>query len=218
MTSLDLPGADSARERHEARAREVDHRVKNTLQLISSLVLLQSRRAPDEATRTAMRSVLQRVAAVGVAHRHVCWDEDGGERVELAALIREIVGDLAGSAGRSGVEIELDLEPVAAPAPQSAPIALLVSETIGNCLRHAYPEGRTGKVSVSLRRTSEGFVLGVVDDGVGCGGDMRAAGGFGLMVAELMARQLQGEFRIASTQPGVQVLVSVPMTTDPRKA
>lgn len=218
MASLDLSGTDAARDPHEARAREVDHRVKNTLQLISSLVLLQSRRAPDEATRTAMRSVLQRVAAVGVAHRHVRWDQDGGEQVELAALIREIVGDLAVSAGRSGVEIELDLEPVSAPAPQSAPIALLISETVGNCLRHAYPDGRTGKVSVSLRRAEGGFVLGVADDGVGYATDDRPPGGFGLMVAELMARQLQGQFRIAPTQPGVQVLVSVPMTLDPNQA
>lgn len=216
MTALDLPGSKAARDPHELRAREVDHRVKNTLQLISSLVLLQSRRAVDETTRTAMRSVLQRVAAVGVAHRHVRW-EDGGERVELAALTREIVGDLAGSAGREGVEIELDLDTVEAPAPLSAPVALLVSETVANSLRHAFLGDQGGKVSVSLRRTLDGFVLSISDNGVGFAGEQPAVG-FGLTVAELMARQLQGRFQIAAAQPGVRVVVHVPMTSESPRA
>ena len=96
------PNADSpeaALERQAARAREVEHRVKNTLQLISSIVLLQGRRAGDEGAKAALRAVQQRVAAVSVSHRHVGWDEDC-EQVEVAALVREIVGDLAGSAGR----------------------------------------------------------------------------------------------------------------------
>jgi two-component sensor histidine kinase len=101
--------------------------VKNTLQLISSIVLLQGRRAKDEGARQALRAVQQRVAAVSVAHRHVGWSEDT-EQVEVAALVREIVGDLAGSAGRDDVAIELDLEPVTIAGRSGAPVALLVSE------------------------------------------------------------------------------------------
>jgi two-component sensor histidine kinase len=191
------------------RQREAEHRVKNTLQLISSIVLLQGRRASDEAARQALRAVQQRVAAVSVAHRHVSWFDDG-ERVELAGLVREIVGDLAGSAGREGVAIDLDLEPIYIPGRQGASFALLLSETVGNCLRHAFPDGREGRVKVGLRRAAGGFELTVVDNGVGAPGDGSTAG-FGLTVAQLMAQQLRGKLVLSPAQPGLQLSVSIPM-------
>ena len=148
MAETTTDGAELALERQAARHREVEHRVKNTLQLISSIVLLQGRRAKDESAREALRAVQQRVAAVSVAHRHVDW-ADEAEQVELAALVREIVGDLAGHAGREGVDIDLDLEPVTIAGRQGASVALLVSETVGNALRHAFPDNREGRVSIS---------------------------------------------------------------------
>lgn len=200
---------EKALERYTARQREAEHRVKNTLQLISSIVMLQGRRAADEGARQALRAVQQRVAAVSVAHRHVSWTEEA-EHVELASLIREIVGDLAGSAGREGVEIDLDLESVTIAGRNGAPMALLVSEIVGNALRHAYPDGRNGRIRVSLRRTPAGFDLDVADDGVGLGGGA-AKTGFGLTVAQLMCQQVKGRMETIAGQPGVRIAVSVPM-------
>ncbi|MFZ5718430.1 MAG: sensor histidine kinase [Pseudomonadota bacterium] len=198
---------ERALERQAAREREVEHRVKNTLQLISSLVLLQGRRTKDEAARQALRAIQQRVAAVSVAHRHVSW-ESGSEQVQLAPLIREIVGDLAGSAGREGVHIDLDLEPVAVAGRQGAPLALLVSEMVGNALRHAFPQGRDGRIHVSLHRTPEGLELAVADDGVG----MAEQGeGFGLTVVQLMTQQVRGQLETRQTQPGVRLAVRAPV-------
>jgi two-component sensor histidine kinase len=209
MAGTMTDSAELALERQAERHREVEHRVKNTLQLISSIVLLQGRRAKDEGARQALRAVQQRVAAVSVAHRHVSWSEDS-EQVELAALVREIVSDLAGSAGRDDVAIDLDLEPVQIAGRQGAPLALLVSESVGNALRHAYPEGRSGRIRVGLRRAGDGFVLTVSDSGVGMpvGGD---AGGFGLNVIQLMAQQLRGKLATEAAQPGVRLVVTVPM-------
>jgi two-component sensor histidine kinase len=209
MAEIDTALADSALERQAARHREIEHRVKNTLQLISSIVLLQGRRAKDEAARAALRAMQLRVAAVSVAHRHVCWNDDC-EQVELAGLVREIVGDLASSAGRDGVAIELDLESVTIPGRHGAPMALLVSEAVSNALRHAYPEGRDGRVRVGLRRAGETFELSVADEGVGMSETAQPAG-FGLTVAQLMAQQLRGRLETQATQPGFRLFVSVPM-------
>jgi len=200
---------DGALERLAERHREVEHRVKNTLQLISSIVLLQGRRASDDAARQALRAVQQRVAAISVAHRHVGWSDEA-EQVALAPLIREIVGDLAGSAGREGVAIDLDLEPVAIPGAQGAPVALLVSETVGNALRHAFPEGRAGRIRVGLRRVADTFELTVCDDGVGMAQGSSPAG-FGLTVVQLMAQQLRGRLETDAAQPGLRHSVCVPM-------
>ena len=212
MAHPNAESPEAALERQAARAREVEHRVKNTLQLISSIVLLQGRRAGDEGAKAALRAVQQRVAAVSVSHRHVGWDEDC-ELVEVAALVREIVGDLAGSAGREGVAIDLDLETFHIPGRHAAPVALLVSETVGNALRHAYPDGRAGRVRVGLRRTGEGFELSVADDGVGIPPGTPPTG-FGLTVAQLMAQQLRGQLTTDVAQPGVRLSVVVPMDSD----
>jgi len=212
MAEPDTDSPERALERQAERAREVEHRVKNTLQLISSIVLLQGRRASDEAARSALKAVQQRVAAVSVAHRHVSWTDEA-EQVEVAALVREIVGDLAGSAGREGVDIDLDLDAVQIPGRQGAPMALLVSEMVGNALRHAYPDGRAGRVRVALRRTGAGFDLTVSDDGVGMPPDAPRTG-FGLTVVQLMAQQLRGRLETANAQPGLRLVVSVPMDTE----
>lgn len=208
-TMTDSP--ELALERQAARHREVEHRVKNTLQLISSIVLLQGRRAKDEGAREALRAVQQRVAAISVAHRHVDWAGEA-EQVELAALVREIVSDLAGHAGREGVTIDLDLEPVTIAGRQGAPVALLVSEAVGNALRHAFPDNRSGRVRVGLRRVGANFELSVADDGVGMAADA-PTGGFGLNVVQLMSRQLRGKLATDMAQPGLRHTVTVPMET-----
>lgn len=211
MAELTTDSAETALEQQAQRAREVEHRVKNTLQLISSIVLLQGRRAEDDSARQALKAVQQRVAAVSVAHRHVGWIDDA-EQVELAGLTREIVGDLAGSAGRDDVLIDLDLDVVTIPGRQAAPVALLVSEMVGNALRHGYPDGRNGRIQVSLRRTSAGFDLIVRDDGIGMAPDAPKTA-FGLTVIQLMTQQLRGRLETGAAQPGLRLTVSVPMDT-----
>lgn len=208
MATLQNESPERALERQAAREREVEHRVKNTLQLISSLVLLQGRRSKEESARQALKAIQQRVAAVSVAHRHVSWTAEA-EQVELAALIREIVGDLAGSAGREGVVIDLDLEPIAVPGRQGAPLALLASEMVGNALRHAFPDGRDGRIHVTLRRTPDGFELGVADDGAGLA-EGAQQGGFGFTVVQLMTQQVRGRLETHAAEPGLRLSVNVP--------
>lgn len=209
MVSPSDESPEAALQRQEARQREAEHRVKNTLQLISSIVMLQGRRVSDDTARQALRAVQLRVAAVSVAHRHVTWSDDC-EEVELSGLVREIAGDLAGSAGREGVDIDLDLESVHIPGRHGAPVALLVSETVNNALRHAFRDGVPGRIRVGLRRTPEGFEISVADDGVGMDPAAPKAG-FGLTVAQLMAQQLRGKLDITPEQPGLRITVSVPM-------
>lgn len=199
---------DAALERLAARRRESEHRVKNTLQLISSIVLLQGRRSQDEAARQALRAVQQRVSAVSVAHRQVTWGETG-EQVDAAALVRELVGDLASSAGRDDVTIDLDLETAVLPGRSGAPLALLVSECVGNALRHAFPPGRPGRIQVLLRQAGGELELTVADNGVGMSG--APSQGFGLSVVQLMTQQLRGQLRQEPAQPGLRLVVTIPM-------
>ena len=209
---MDAPNSEALAdtlERQAALQREADHRVKNTLQLISSIVMLQGRRAADEGARQALKSLLQRVQAVSVTHRHVVCEGDH-EVVELAALLRELTADLAASAGREGIAVALDLEPTRAPAKHGAPVALLFSEALVNALRHAFPDGQAGRVAVSLHASGDGYVLTVADNGVGA---RDAPKGFGSTVIQLLAQQLRARLSTEATQPGWKLSVSVPMDT-----
>lgn len=208
MRDGEIEALREALEAQRALQREADHRVKNALQLISSLVMLQGRRASEPAAREALKAVQQRVTAISAAHRHVSRDE-GAERVELSALLRELAADLAGSAGREGVRIELDLEAVEVPARDAAPLALIFTEALSNALRHAFPDGRDGAVHLALRRCDGQLRLLVADDGEGM--PAPAPKGFGTTMIQLLAQQLHADLETAPAQPGLRLSVSVPM-------
>lgn len=190
----------------DALLHEVDHRVKNNLQLIASLILLQSRRTADEAARQALKTVLERVTAVATVHRRLLQGDR--LRFDVADFLRDLTGDLAAAAGRDDLEIALELDRVSIPATAAAPFALVVNELVGNALKHAFPAGRGGRIAVSLALAGDACVLTVRDDGVGLGDHPP---GFGLMIVELLCRQLHARLETADAQPGVRTTVTLPM-------
>lgn len=194
-----------------ALLHEVDHRVKNNLQLIASLLQLQSRRTADETTRQAVRGILERVNAIGAVHRKLFQGGDV-QRFDLADFVRDLATDLAASARRDDIRLELDLEVVAVPASQAAPLALIVNELITNALKHAFP-GRPGIIRVAIRRTPEGFELTVADDGQG-----RAEGapsGFGMTIVQLLCQQVKAKLAYEDAAPGLRAVVAMPLEQAP---
>jgi two-component sensor histidine kinase len=175
--------------------------------LIASLILLQSRRTADEASRQALKAVLERVTAVATVHRRLFQDDP--LRFDVADFVRDLIGDLAAAAGRDDLEIRLELDEVALPAASAAAFALVINELIGNALKHAFPAGRAGRIAVSLARVGSVCVLTVADNGAGMGGRPPA---FGSTIVRLLCQQLHAELDIADAQPGVRATVTIPMT------
>lgn len=198
---------EAALARKDALLREVDHRVKNNLQLISSLMLLQSRRMEDEVAREALKTMLERVGAVATVHRRLFQGEDS-HTFEVAGFIRDMAGDLALAAGRDDVRITLDLCPLTIPASMAAPFALVLNELLTNALRHAFP-GEGGVIAVTLAKTDSAGLLTVADDGCGMGEAQQA---FGLTIVNLLCRQLRSELEIAPGPPGVRTMVRMPLS------
>jgi two-component sensor histidine kinase len=198
---------EGALERKTTLLREVDHRVKNDLQLISSLILLQSRRVDDEVARQALKTMLERVNAVATVHRRLFLGEDS-QQFDVASFVRDLAGDLALAAGRDDVRITLDLDPVSIRASAAAPLALVTNELMGNALKHAFP-GRGGVIAISLTKADDACVLTICDDGQGMGEGKKA---FGLTIVGLLCQQLRAGLEIASDGPGVRAVVRAPMT------
>jgi PAS domain S-box-containing protein len=202
-------GMDQALKQATALLHEVDHRVKNNLQLIASLLLLQSRRVEDETARMALRGMLERVSAIATVHRRLFQSEDI-ERFDVAQFVRDLTADLMAASGRPEIQMRLDLERVDVPAAQAAPAALVINELVGNALRHAFPEGRSGVIDVNIRRRDTGFEVAICDDGVGLPGREENLRGFGLTIAHLLSRQLRASLQFEDSQPGVRAFVTLP--------
>jgi two-component sensor histidine kinase len=185
--------------------REIDHRVKNNLQLISSLMLLQSRRITDDTARQALRSMLERVTAVATVHRRL-FQGDDPQRFDVADFVGELTGDLAMSAGRDDITITTDLEHVAIAASAAAPFALIVNELVGNALKHAFP-GRPGAVAVRVAADADECILTVADNGLGMDG---ASGGFGATIVQLLCRQLHAVQETQTGAAGTRITLRLP--------
>jgi two-component sensor histidine kinase len=185
--------------------------VKNNLQLIGSLILLQWRRAPDESARAALKSVLERVTAVATVHRRLFQDDP--LTFDVTAFLRDLTGDLAAAAGRDDLQITLELDAVDLPASSAAAFALVVNEILGNALKHAFPPGRPGRIAVSLTQGDGALVLTIADDGVGLAGGQA---GFGSTITKLLCQQLHAELVLADAGPGVRATLKVPVTREAR--
>jgi len=208
MADPQIEALRRAVETQAALRREAEHRARNILQLISSLMLLQARRTPEEGARQALHALHRRVSAVGLAQRLVDPAHDG-DWIDVAAVVRELAAELSGAAGRPEVEVVLDLEAVTAPARVGVPVALILVEGLGNAFAHAFPDRRAGRVRVGLERNEEGFEICVVDDGVGPAEE--APEGLGLTLVGLLAQQLRAQLVRTSAQPGLRLAVSVPI-------
>ena len=199
-----------AHDRAQLMLREVNHRVANSLALVSSLVALQSRTLTDDGARQALEETQSRIAAIAQVHQRLYTSPDVAT-VDLDAYLRGLTEELQNSmraAGR-GASIRLDLEPVRIPTDKAVPIGVIVTELVTNAFKYAYAPGDDGEVRVSLRnRAAQGLRLEVADDGVGMGGEIRGTG-LGSRIVKAMASTLKAPVIIDPAHRGTRVILDV---------
>jgi PAS domain S-box len=185
----------------EVLLREVHHRVKNNLQVVSSLLSINASGILDPEARAAFSESQRQVRAISLAHEALYLSENVAA-IDMAAYLRGIAQEINRSFWREGVEIEVYAESLALSIDRAVPCGLLVNELATNAVKHAFPDGRRGKVRIELRRAGEGSALLVVeDDGVGFGssGSRREEGGpepMGLRLASALAGQIGGKLSV----------------------
>ena len=198
--------------------REVNHRVANSLQLITSLIDMQARRVADPAARLMLQQAAERVEAVTLVHRRL-YTGDDVEFVEmddyLAGLIDELerathAADLhpAGEATPSR-RIELTADRLRVETDKAVPLGLIVNELVTNALKYAYPNDHAGQVRVNLRRAGETLCLTVEDDGIGYPDDDAAPKGSGLgsLIVGSMAQTLHATVTLDRAHGGTRFVV-----------
>jgi two-component sensor histidine kinase len=195
----------------EVLLKEIHHRVKNNMQVISSLVDLQANQLSDDATRAILRDVTHRVRSMALVHEKLYQSADMA-RVEFAEYTQTLLNYLwrAHGAAAAGIRLALDLEPIPLSVNAAVPCGLILNELATNALKHAFRGRDGGNVSVSLRGGPEGKVcLRVRDNGTGlpAGLDWRQAKSLGLRLVQILAKQLSANVEFSSAE-GTEFSVS----------
>jgi PAS domain S-box-containing protein len=189
--------AAALRER-EVLLSEIHHRVKNNLQLVSSMLALQARSAGPE-TRHALAEGQRRIDSIALVHEQL-YGSRNLSAVNLARYTEALIPELCRASGvGERVEVELALEDVQLVPERAIPCGLVVSELATNALKHAFPGERRGKLSVRLERVAAGRLrLTVADDGVGLKEAFppAAESSLGLDLVLIFAKQLDGELAL----------------------
>ncbi|MGN6466127.1 MAG: histidine kinase dimerization/phosphoacceptor domain -containing protein [Rhizobiaceae bacterium] len=203
---------EAALEAQTTLLHEVDHRVKNNLQMISSLILMQTRAIEDGNLKQSMRAMLERIEALSTVHRRLYQSQDVS-RFDVADFARDLVTDLLTASGHANIKADFQLEPVIISAQQAAPVALMMNELVTNALKHAFtgmPDGGAeGTLGVRLKQIDGHFDMEVIDDGPGMPTEPNN-GSFGMKLVKSLARQLQAEIEWHDADPGTRVSVSMP--------
>ena len=193
--------------------REIHHRVKNNMQVVNSLLYLQEHAVRDRVGDVALDAFQQsraRIKAMAAIHDRLYRSSsftsinfDGYLNALIPELLRSyrVTETVAVEISARGVELGIDA---------AVPCALIINELFTNCLKHAFPHGRPGKIDVTMRRTAnKGVELTVADDGIGFPGDqgLQAPQTLGLRLVVDLARQLDGTARVVEAR-GARIVVA----------
>jgi PAS domain S-box-containing protein len=203
----------------EVLLQEVHHRVKNNLQVVSSLLQLQRRQLQDPAVQAVFSETEQRVRAMALVHQRL-YQQSTLSALNFADYLRTLADQLVRSFGAERrVQVALELQPVQLPVNAAVPLGLIVTELITNALKYAWGASSEGVLRIKLRASHEtgappGLVLEVHDNGAGLPPDMDPAHakGLGMRLVTLLSRQLDATVDLLEG-PGTGWRVMVPLET-----
>ena len=180
----------------ETMLKEIHHRVKNNLQVISSLLDLQSSYLQDEKVKEMFQNSVGRISAMANIHS-MLYRSEGLASVDFGDFIRDLAGRLQQSylTSESPTEVHVNVADVSLPIETSIPCGLILNELISNALKHAFPEGRGGEVTISMKTAGDRFVLKVQDRGIGFpeAVDFQNPQTLGLELVNLLVGQINGK-------------------------
>lgn len=190
-----------------AMLRELQHRIANSLQIIASVLLQSARKVQSEETRDHLRSAHHRVMSVANVQRQLVTT--GAAEVELHGYLTELCESIAASMIRDPGQLKLrvEVDDSATNSEVSVSLGLIATELVINALKHAFPEGRAGVITVGYRSQGADWSMSVVDDGVGMSKSGVEKPGLGTSIVRALAAQLKAGIRIVDMAPGTGVMI-----------
>lgn len=187
---------------------EVDHRVKNNLTMIGSLLRLQVRAIDDPAITAKLDSMLERVDALAVVHRQLYQSTDISS-FDIGSFADSLTRDVVGSSGRTDIDLSISSKALFVDATNASSLGLIINEILTNSIKHAYADGRSGKLSLQVDNEDNHGVIRFCDDGPGIPANQRTKS-IGTSLITRLARQAGAEAVWSNNAPGTCVTITFP--------
>jgi PAS domain S-box-containing protein len=184
---------------------EVNHRVKNSLQLVTSLLMLQASQTKEPELKRSLMEARARIGVVAAVHQRL-YSTSQHDRVEFAEYLRELAAETIGALGtdeRIRLVFAADSE-VVLPLTKAVPLALVVSELLTNSVKYAFPNEATGTIRVELYSEDDAVRVLIADDGCGLPDGFNSARsmGIGMRIVTALTRQIRASVSIVPQEPG----------------
>lgn len=205
---------ENERMRIEALLRDVNHRVGNNLAMVSALLNVQSRQTREPAVKQALAQAQSRIQAIAAGQRRLRLDIEADE-IEARPYLEDLLAEIGKAAEGRPIEIALAMEAIRLPGRDAVSFVVVINELVTNAIKHAFPGGAAGRITISLGRTPEDkLVLSVEDDGVGMPEDQQTAG-LGKSVITSLLRSMRASMETAplspgAARPGTRVAITFP--------
>jgi len=207
----------AALDRHQILLKEVNHRVKNSLQVVSSMLQLQASAVGDATLKDHLQEASTRVSAVGRAYERLAYNADY-ENIGLVSYLREVLNDLEASVAPCKVQLEAP-EEIQLAADRAILVALVVNELVLNAGKYAYPDSNGGIIWVRIVQTDKNFAsVSVRDEGIGVPAefDPTTSKRLGSRLVSALAKQLRAELTQPFSAVGTNFTLLIPL--DPATA
>jgi two-component sensor histidine kinase len=191
---------------NELLRKEVDHRVKNSLQSLSSLVRLSGRKAKAGETKEALATIGSRIDAVAMLHQEL-YRTDAGHIIELGRYTDNLMSHFRQIAPNN-VTLSLQTIETKVTSNEAVAVGTLINEFVANAFKHAFPDDRPGRVDVTVTRNADNGRIRVNcrDDGVGVSKDAdMSTGGLGMQIAAVVSAELDAEMEVDTVSGGLGV-------------
>ncbi len=186
----------------EVLLKEIHHRVKNNLQVISSLLGLQSRKIKDQVALDAINEGRTRVQSMSLIHQNL-YKENNLTGIEIKDYLEKLCKNLFATYNISNEQISLDtnIESIILDVDSIVPIGLILNELISNSLKHAFPDSKPGIISIDISKNNEGLLMTVSDNGIGMKSDdpFTDSDSFGYHLIKAFQRKLNADLEISGT-------------------
>ena len=194
----------------ETLLHELNHRVKNNLQMITSILRLQATRSGHDGITEVMKGAIERVQAIADLHSHFTFEKGKGQ-INVREHLETIVAKLRGSVLPEEIRLEACLDDCVLPIDQALPLGLIINELLTNVIKYAFPDGRAGNVLLELKCTDDGVRLMLADDGVGIAEASTPSGsGLGTKLIEGLCSQIDAELNRVDQDKGTKFQLTMP--------
>lgn len=199
--------------------KEIHHRVKNNLQVIISLLSLQSATATDDATSDILRISQERVYSMALIHEKLykgSTNTEYTEKIDFYEYLRDLSQNLISSYSLQNISIDVnqhgDSEGFLLDLEYAVPCGLIVNEMVTNSIKHAFVGRSSGEITIDLSKVGDTVTIVIADNGVGVQ-EKPGGGGIGMQIIDSLVKQIDGKMEVSSTDTGTEITITFKVQT-----